>query len=154
MNLNSSNENSQSAPPSPDSTPVRLRIRGIGHPPSFKNTKSIFKKKGGQRFIGTAPKKKKWMDQATRLFESQLRSEFQTRDIATSTAPHRQFSIASVVPLDDSRQWIKELTVTYVKVPKGEEGCDVVIERFPTTEELAAFYAAAYDEVIAERETK
>lgn len=152
MNYASSNPSSQSAPQ--PSRGIHLRIRGIDHVPSFKNTKSIFKKKTGQRFIGTAPKKKKWMDQATQILESQLRSEFQTRGIGTSMEPPARYSIASLIPLDDSRQWIKELTVTYVKVPKGEEGADIVVEQIPSREEFAAIYAKAYNEYLRERDAK
>jgi hypothetical protein len=127
--MNSSSDTQMRASPSFEGIPIRLKIRGLDHVPSFKNQKAIFKRRNGQRFIATKPDRKKWMEQATRLIESQLRSEYQMRGIGISTAPRAQFLTQCAMPLDDSRQWISELRVNYVKVEKCEEGADITIDR-------------------------
>ncbi len=114
--------------PSPQE--IHILIKGLGHVPSFKNTKSIFRRKGsGVPFIMTNPARKEWMDKAIQLIESQLRSKCQTIAGATATEHSLHSWIASSMPLDDSRQWIPEIHVTVEEVPKGEEGAEIKIER-------------------------
>lgn len=103
-----------------------IDIKGLGHVPAFKNKKIIV---GGNRLI-TAPKAQKWMKSATQLMLSQLKSKFQTTTAETSTVPWQQSAIASW-PLDDNCKVITEIHVTVKKVPKGEEGATVWIEKFP-----------------------
>lgn len=123
---------SKSASPSAEGIPtstVRLEIKGLGHVPSFKNNKSIFRNQKGKPFIATKPIRKKWMEQATHLIELQLLSASQTAMPEILTAQSLRSWIASVMPLDDSWQWVNELHIKTVKVPKGEEGAYIVIER-------------------------
>lgn len=85
---------------------VKLHLKGMGHPPSFKNTKQIRQRWGvvkGQKkqipFIGTDPKKAKWMEQATHSMKSQLRSLYQTNETETLTGRLARSLIVSCVPL-------------------------------------------------------
>jgi hypothetical protein len=101
-----------------------LDIKGLGHVPAFKNKKIIV---GGNRLI-TAPKAKKWMISAQKLMYSQLKSKFQTTEGETSTVPW-QLSAMSSWPSDDNCKVITEIHVLVKKVPKGEEGATVWIEK-------------------------
>lgn len=102
---------------------ITLEIKGLGHVPSFKNMKRIC----GNRLI-TNPKAKKTMDRIKASFALQLRSAFQTTGFATSTVDLQQF-LTACVPRDDCWQVIPEITVRAVKVPKGQEGAVITIER-------------------------
>lgn len=105
------------------SSPIRLTIRGLAHVPSFKNLKRV----SGQGLF-TKPRAAEWMRQCTDSFALQLLCAFRTRENATPMGRSRPSWIASVVPLDDSVQWIVEETIRVVKVAKGEEGADILIE--------------------------
>ena len=94
-----------------------IAIRTIGHVPAFKNKKIIV---GGNRLI-TAPKCKKWMEQAIDSILSQLKYLCQTRDGETSTVPWQQSAIA-LLPQDDAWKFIPEIHVKVRVVRKGEEG--------------------------------
>ena len=96
----------------------------MGEVPSFKNSKMIAR----GRLI-TDPRKQRWMDQASALFESQLRSFIRAKGIPTLTGEPLLASIASSVPLDDSRAWIAELSVNWRHVSKGQEGAEILIEK-------------------------
>lgn len=111
-----------SSPP----TPVNLSIRNLGHIPSFKNSKLIL---WSQKRVMTKPEYQEIMEKMILSFESQLRSEFQTRGIAITTGPSALSQIASLLPLDDSFKWMPAHSVNTLLVSKGEEGCDVRIER-------------------------
>lgn len=109
--------------PSP-AQPIKLSIKGLGEICSFKNSKLLAR----GRLI-TDPKKQEKMDRYIQSIKSQLYSELRTRGIAISTGCSPQSLIASFMPLDDSRQWIPEIHVSCVDVEKGEEGCDILIEK-------------------------
>lgn len=110
---------------------VNLEINGLGHVPSFKNNKSIFRNQKGKPFIATSPKRREWMDQATRLIESQLLFAFRMAMPEIQTAQSLRSWIASCLPLDDSWQWVNEIHIKTVQVPKGEEGAYISIEQIP-----------------------
>ena len=101
---------------------LKLSIEGIGHVPSFKNSKMIAR----GRLI-TDPKKRLWMDKATAALKSQLKSLSATKGGVISTGQHRHCLTASL-PQDDSWQWIAELNVKAIKVAKGKEGAVITIE--------------------------
>lgn len=105
-------------------TCVTIAIEGLGHVPSFKNSKLLSR----GRTI-TKPEYQEWMDRVVRSIGSQLRSEFQTRGIEITMGPSALSLIASLLPLDDSRQWIPEHSVTTQCVSPGQEGAVVKIER-------------------------
>lgn len=105
-------------------TSVTLTIEGLGHVPSFKNSKLLTR----GRTI-TKPEYQAWMERAVRSIVSALRSEFQTRGIEITMGPSALSSIACLLPLDDSRQWIPEHSVTTQCVSPGQEGAVVKIER-------------------------
>ncbi len=109
-------------------SPVTLTVRGLGHVPSFKNSKMILWR---QKRIMTKPEVQQWMEAVTESFASQLRSEFQTRGIAITTGLSALSQIASSLPLDDSRKWMPTHSVNTLLVSKGQEGADVLIERLP-----------------------
>lgn len=100
-----------------------LRIRGLGHVPAFKNKKII----AGKRLI-TAPKARQWMESATKDLFSQLKSMYQTTDDATSTVPWPQSAMSSW-PSDDNWKQLPKICVRVVKVPKGEEGAVITLEK-------------------------
>jgi len=102
---------------------MKLEIRGLGHVPAFKNKKIIC----GKRLI-TAPKARKFMEDATQLIISQLQSRYQTTEGETSTARWQQSAILSW-PLDDNCKVITRITVEVKKVPKGEEGATIYISK-------------------------
>lgn len=103
---------------------VRIVIAGISHVPSFKNSKMIAR----GRLI-TLPARQKWMEQAIRVIESQLRSGSAISEGAISTGPCPLSWIASSLPADDSWQWIPEIRVQVQRVTKGQEGAEILIER-------------------------
>ncbi len=111
--------------------PLRLEIRGFGHPPSFKNSKSIYRRRDGKPFIATGKKGKAWMAQATASIASQLQSAALTACGATSTEEQRRYWIALSMPLDDCRQIIREIIIKTEDVEPGQEGADIVIEKLP-----------------------
>lgn len=112
--------------PSPSGSKLCLKIRGLGHVPSFKNSKMIL---WAQKRIMTKPEHQHWMEAAAQSFESQLRSALATSATGTTTGPIPLSSIVSFMPLDDSRKWIPQHSVSTQLVCKGDEGADVVIER-------------------------
>lgn len=104
---------------------LSLTVSGLGHVPSFKNNKMLLRKQG---LLITDPKKQKWMDRCTRLFESQLRSGALIIGDVIWTEPCPRFLIAWCGQFDDSRQWIPEISVRWKTVPKGEEGATIILE--------------------------
>ena len=109
---------------------VILKVEGLDHVPSFKNSKQIIPGKNGRRsMLITKPERQQWMERVIQSFVYQLRSEFQTRGIETTTGPSALSLIASLLPLDDSRKWIPEHSVSTRLVKKGEEGAVIKIER-------------------------
>jgi len=107
---------------------VVMRIRDLGHCPAFKNKKIIAR----GRLI-TAPKARKWMEEATKAMYSQLCSLFQTTGGGTTTEPWQQSAIASL-PSDDCWQQIPMTTIRVKKVPKGEEGVIVILKKISNKE--------------------
>jgi hypothetical protein len=75
------------------------------------------------------PELQAWMDQATSLFESQLRSALATSEdtIRTAACPHSL--IATLLPLDDCWTNFQEVTVKSELCEKGQEGATIKIER-------------------------
>ena len=108
----------------PSSPRLLLKIRGVGHITSFKNSKMLSR----GRLI-TSPIKQKQMEQYIRLIESQLRSAYQTTAAGTQTGHSLASWIRSSVPLDDSIQWVPEIHIHTQRVTKGEEGADILIEQ-------------------------
>jgi len=104
------------------------------HVPSFKNSKMLVTKgpKGQplrEPFLTTKPELARWMKLAVQSFESQLLSKCQTGFDATPLVLSRLSSIVSSLPEDDSVNDLRELHLTVVRVPPGEEGATIVIER-------------------------
>ncbi len=102
---------------------ITLVVRGIGNVPAFKNKKIIC----GKRLI-TAPKARKWMEQAVSSLHSQLKSLFQTGGGATSTA-HWQQSAMSSLPSDDNWKAIPQICVSVRQVEKGDEGAIIRLQK-------------------------
>jgi len=107
----------------PTSDKLVIVIQSIGHVPAFKNKKIIV----GKRLI-TAPKARKWMEQATASIVSQLKSLCQTEDDATSTEPW-QLSAIALLPQDDNWKMLPRIKVTARVVPKGDEGAIITLQR-------------------------
>lgn len=101
---------------------VRLFIHGMGHVPSFKNSKMLCRGN-----LITDPKKRAWMDAATDSLESQLRCVSRIIGDGMQTAHCLQSLIACATQFDDSVQWVPELHVRAVKCAKGDEGADIVV---------------------------
>lgn len=104
---------------------LTIPVTGAGHIPSFKNCKRIV----GKRLV-LDPKVKDRLARITRVIESHIASLFQTVASETQTEQSLQSWIVSSLPLDDSGDWLPE-SGGYVieKVPKGEEGIIITIER-------------------------
>tara|TARA_R110002020_G_scaffold13719_8_gene49170 strand:+ start:15 stop:365 length:351 start_codon:yes stop_codon:yes gene_type:complete len=100
-----------------------LTVKGLGHVPSLKNRKRIAR----GRLI-TDPKVQKWMANCVSSFVSQLRSNFQTTDDATSTGDWLRSSIASL-PADDNWKILPQIQVQAEKVDKGDEGAVILLEK-------------------------
>lgn len=109
-----------------NTSPVVLWISGLGHVPSFKNSKMIAR----GRLI-THPKKRKFMDKATQSLRSQLKCLSATGGGAISTVPPAQSLtvLFRQLPKDDSWQWIPEIHVKGTKCKKGAEGARITVER-------------------------
>lgn len=102
---------------------ISLSVKGIGHVPSFKNSKMLTRGK-----LITDPKKQKWMAKCTKDIESQLRCWFLITEIGTATECTLRYRTVSSLPLDDCLDWIGSHSVSWRKVNKGEEGAIVEIE--------------------------
>lgn len=107
---------------------VRLEVSNLGHVPSFKNNKIIFRdKRTGRLRLITKPEYQKWMAACIQSFMSQLYSISQTIGDETLTGPQRRSLIALSLPLDDSVQWITQLQINVQKVPKDSEGAVITV---------------------------
>ncbi len=109
--------------------PVVLKVRGLGHIPSFKNKKQVAKRRNGPLFIMTRPEFQVWMERCVDSFESQLRSAYQTLEGGTLMARSLPSWIACVVPSNDSVLHIIEEHIKVEWVEPGEEGAVITIER-------------------------
>lgn len=98
-----------------------LRVRGLGHVPSFKNCKRVMNRK-----LVTDPKIKRWMNRCIQGFVSQLLSPTVTGADVTQTEQQLRSLIASLPP-DDCWTQIRSLLVYAVEVPKGYEGATITI---------------------------
>lgn len=103
---------------------VTLRIRDMGHVPSFKNNKMLTMGR-----IRTNPKNQKWMARCVRDFELQLLSLSTTTDDGTPMAHCLRSLIAWSNRFDDSIQFLPEIAVQVKYVAKGQEGANVTIEK-------------------------
>ena len=112
---------------------VKVILRGLGHVPSFKNSKMIVPVwrtgKGGKKYkcptLIAKPERQKWMQEATQLLTSQLQSVCQTADVGTLTAICLQSLTAWSKQFDDSHQWIPRISLQVEVVEKGQEGADI-----------------------------
>lgn len=109
---------------------VVLAVRHQGPVPAFKNKKrAIMDLRSGRLRTLTEPKAKRWMEECIRSFELQFFSDIVINEGAILTAPYPHSLIASLLPQDDSRQWIPSLRVDVEEVPRGQEGAQIIIER-------------------------
>lgn len=104
--------------------PIRLTVLGLGHVPSFKNGKMLAR----GRLI-TDPKKQKWMEKAAASIGSQLSSLSLIAAAGTETAQSARSWTLSCLPLDDDLDWIGVPCGSWQRVKKGDEGCEVLIEK-------------------------
>lgn len=112
------------------SRPLKLTIQGIGHVPSFKNSKVIGRRHlTGKPVLLTKPQYRKWMQACTDSFVLQLLSKYRTTASGMQTVLYRRLWTVSSVPQDDSVQWIPEISVKVEKVEPGQEGAEILIER-------------------------
>tara|TARA_R110000868_G_scaffold148404_3_gene370345 strand:- start:195 stop:533 length:339 start_codon:yes stop_codon:yes gene_type:complete len=108
---------------------ITLNVKNLGHVPSFKNNKrAILDRNTGKMRTLTDPKTKKWMNDCIHGFGLQLNLLFQINAAETATEQLVLSSIASLLPLDDSRHWIPELHIYCEDVDKGIEGATITIE--------------------------
>lgn len=111
---------------------IELAVRNQGHVPSFKNCKRVVHNRTTKKpFLATKPEVKGWMQRCIQSFESQLFCATLTADAGTLTAARPRSLIVSSRPLDDSRQWISQLTVLAEDVDAGNEGATIIIEEIP-----------------------
>lgn len=102
---------------------IRLSVEGLGHVPSMKNSKLWTGKK-----LVTKPASQKWMERAIQSLRFQLLCACPTGGVVMLMVPSLQSWIVSSLPLDDSVDWIPEISVRVEVVPPGKEGAEVVIE--------------------------
>jgi hypothetical protein len=103
---------------------IVLEIKGLGHVPSKKN-KHYAAAKG---VLLMDQETKEWMSRCQSSFVFQLFSICQTNESATVTG-HSLRSLIASLPPDDNWKVISEEAVKAVRVPKGEEGAVITIER-------------------------
>jgi hypothetical protein len=107
----------------------KLVLHLVGNIAAFKNTKMMARnRRNGKIRPITDPKLQMKMDEITNAFTSQLSSVIRTIGGETLTAQQLRSSIASLVPLDDSWQWVPKLTIEAEACSKGNEGATVEIE--------------------------
>jgi hypothetical protein len=119
----------------PENPSVVVSLRGLGHVPSFKNSKMIIPVwrigKNGQKYrcptLIAKPERQKWMKAAIQLMTSQLQSESRTAVAGTSTAICLQSLTAWSKQFDDSHQWMPRILIQVKTVDKGQEGADITI---------------------------
>jgi hypothetical protein len=112
-----------SAPPRWPET-LLLVVKGIGPPPSFKNSKMLTRGK-----LITDPKKQRWMQAAQALIESQLLFKCPTDESGTVTAAKLRSWIASATPENDSCAYLTECSWRFMKVPKKQEGAILLVTK-------------------------
>lgn len=95
----------------------------MGHCPAFKNKKRIFRGR-----LVTEPKTRRWMEEATKVMYSQLKSQFQTKGGETSTESWQQRAICSL-PSDDCWTQIPMKIIYVESVPKGDEGLEISLRK-------------------------
>lgn len=134
----------------PTTMSVTLNLRGLGPIPSFKNRKLIrtWMDKASRKeeyrdghwwirrdtiklrsMLYLEPALQTWMDRATSLIESQLRSALATSAGMIQTAACQRSLIATLLPLDDCWTNFKEVHVLSQLCEKGEEGATITIEK-------------------------
>lgn len=85
---------------------VVLEVSGIGNVPSKKNSKMLTR-----GHLITKPEYQKWMEKCIQGFVSQLSSGTATIEEGMQTGALPQSLIASLMPEDDSWQWIPEIRI-------------------------------------------
>jgi hypothetical protein len=118
------------APPKTSSGRIVLKISGLGHVPSKKNSKQFIPGKGKRRaMLITKPEYQKWIERCIRSFESQLLSLLRTGGAEMLMEPNRRSLIFWLNQFDDSVQWIVSERIDVEMVPMGEEGAIVILEQ-------------------------
>lgn len=100
---------------------VKLSVKGK-HIPSFKNRKRLMRGR-----IVTDPKVQQQMEAIIQSFVSQLLCCTRTIGEETLMEQSPLCSIVSLLPEDDSRQWIPEQSAKAIDCDKGGEGAIVEI---------------------------
>lgn len=107
-----------SQPPANPLSAVTLEVRGLGHIPAIKNS----------MFAIVDKKNREWKRRCVRSFVSQLLSSTQTTEHEIQT-PHSLRSLIASLPQDDSWKDIPQISIQCVKVPKGDEGANLMISQ-------------------------
>jgi hypothetical protein len=103
---------------------VVLRVVGLGPVPAKKNSKMLTR----GRLI-TKPEYQTWMKRCVQSFVSQYYSNTAMDVGGTVTVRSLRSWIASSLPEDDCWTIIPEINVEAIRVPKGQEGAVITIER-------------------------
>lgn len=77
----------------------------------------------------TKPAYQGWIKRCIHGFECQLRFLFRTTAEGTQTEHSRLYWIPLFAHFDDSVEWIEEINVKVIRVPKGGEGAIVIVEQ-------------------------
>lgn len=104
------------------------------HIPSFKNSKVWITKdpRGNplkRPMLITAPEFQRWKEKAVASIESQLLSMCQTGSDGIQQVRTKLFAMCSRLPADDSCNDLPEGSWKVVRVPPGEEGCEISLEK-------------------------
>ena len=107
-----------------------LRIRGVGHIPSFKNRKrAILDSNTGKMRTLTEPDIKKRMDRLENAIFCELYSSSQITEGETRQECLKRLRIALSGLFDDSILQIPQGSWETQRVPKGEEGAIITLEQ-------------------------
>jgi len=106
---------------------LKLVVQGIGHVPSFKNSKMIVTRPKVR--LMTKPVHQLWMRRCEAALESAFVSLYQTTETGTPMVRSLRSWIACVAPLNDSVKAIPGQEIEVVHVPPGQEGFELTIEK-------------------------
>lgn len=108
---------------------IKLVVKGLGPPPSFKNHKrAILDRSTGKMRTLTEPKVKQWMNQCIDQLASQLITTCPIIEGETAGEWRKRLLTVLSRLQDDSWKYMAPGHQNVKMVPKGEEGVEITIE--------------------------
>ena len=109
----------RSQSPSVSGTRTYLTVRSLGHIPAIKN----------KMYAIVDPRHREWKERCVKSLVSQLLSKLPT-DASGTWTPDSLRSLIASLPQDDDWRVICRETVEGMAVVEGDEGADIMIERY------------------------